>query len=285
MTPPAPPAPDRLRVGVAIGALGVDAGWWLASARRLEAAGYDAVWCWDHFVGKGDRNVPVLEQWTLLAAAAATTDRIGVGTFITGVMNRHPAVLARMASTVQGIARGRLTLGIGIGGHPAEHHAYGIDFPGPAERAARLEEAIAVLRALWTGAPVTRPSPFYPLNDAVASPPPKPAPKILVGAGTPAGVRLAARAADGWAAESDTFEALLPRYREALAVAGRDRAAVRVVLGFSGGRTGVDALAGSPWVADPAGERARWLEAGVDEVALTARTPGDIAALERLAAR
>ena len=98
-------------------------------------------------------------------------------------------------------------------------------------------------------------------------------------------MRLAAREADGWAAESDTFDALLPRYREALAAAGRDLAAVRIVLGFGGGRTGVDALSASPWVADPAGARARWREAGVDEVALTARTPEDIAALERMAGR
>jgi len=279
------PGASDLRVGVTIGSIGADAAWWLASARRLDEAGYAGIWCWDHFVGKGDRSVPVLEQWTILAAAAATTERIGIGTFVSNVMNRHPAVLARMAGTVQGIARGRLTLGIGIGGHPAEHRAYGIEFPEAAERAARLEEAIAVIRALWTGGPVTRPSPFYPLVDAVASPRPNPVPPILVGARTPAGIRLAARAGDGWSAESDVFEALLPRYLEALAAAGRRRDEVRIVLGFGGGRTGVNALDGSPWVADPAGERARWRDAGADEVVLTARTDADIDALVRVAGR
>ena len=62
-----------LRIGVTLGSIGIDAAWWLDSARRLEDAGYDGLWCWDHFVGRGDRSVPVLEQWTTLAAAAAVT--------------------------------------------------------------------------------------------------------------------------------------------------------------------------------------------------------------------
>jgi alkanesulfonate monooxygenase SsuD/methylene tetrahydromethanopterin reductase-like flavin-dependent oxidoreductase (luciferase family) len=274
-----------LRVGVALGSIGVDAAWWLESARRLDDAGYAGIWCWDHFVGKGDRTVPVLEQWTTLAAAAATTSRIGVGSWVTNVMNRHPAVLARMAATVQAIAGGRLTLGIGIGGHPAEHRAYGLEFPEATERAARLEEAIAVIRGLWTGGPVTRPSPFYPLEDAVAFPVPEPVPSLLVGAGTPAGVRLAARAGDGWAAESATYEALRDRYLEALAAAGRPRAGVRVVVGFGGGRSGVDALAGSPWIEAPAETAAAWAALGADEVVLTARTTADVDRLVEIAGR
>ena len=88
-------------IGVALGSMGATASWWLESAQRLEAAGYHAVWSWDHFVAGKDRSVPVLEQWTILSAAAGTTSRIGLGTFVSNVMNRHPAVLARMASTLQ----------------------------------------------------------------------------------------------------------------------------------------------------------------------------------------
>jgi alkanesulfonate monooxygenase SsuD/methylene tetrahydromethanopterin reductase-like flavin-dependent oxidoreductase (luciferase family) len=117
-----------LPVGVAIGSVGADVAWWLESARRLDEAGYAGAWCWDHVMGKGDPTVPVLEQWTTLAAAAAVTRRIGIGSWVSNVMNRHPAMLARMAGTVQAISGGRLTLGIGIGG-PSEHRAYGIDFP------------------------------------------------------------------------------------------------------------------------------------------------------------
>ena len=168
-------------------------------------------------------------------------------------------------------------LGIGIGGHPAEHEVYGIPFPPPAERAHHLREAVAVLRALWTGGPVTRDSPLYPLRDAHAYPIPDPPPPILIGAGTPAGVRIAGELGDGWAAESDTFLDLEPRYREALAAAGRERSEQRVVLGFGGGRRkDSDPLEGDPLIVAPRDELARWLEAGADEILLTARTTTDV---------
>jgi alkanesulfonate monooxygenase SsuD/methylene tetrahydromethanopterin reductase-like flavin-dependent oxidoreductase (luciferase family) len=184
-----------------------------------------------------------------------------------------------MASTLQISSGGRLTVGIGIGGGKPEHLAYGIDFPEPPERAARLEEAVAVIRALWTGGPVTRPGPFYALSDAHAYPAPDPAPRLLIGAGTPTGVRIAARIGDGWAAEIDGFEKLLPAYREALAAEGRDLEDQWVALGFGGGKSGQDALTGSPWVERPRDELARWAEDGVDEIVVTARTQHDIDAL------
>ena len=268
-----------LPIGVSLGSVGATAAWWLESARRLDAAGYRGLWSWDHFTGRGDPTVPVVEQWTILAAAAGATSRIGIGTFVTNVMNRHPAVVARMASTVQAASGGRFTLGIGIGGAPKEHRAYGIDFPEPAERAARLEEAVAVIRALWTGGPVTRPGRFYSLDGAYAYPAPVPAPRILIGGGTSAGVRIAARIGDGWAAEHDRFEELLPRYREALAAEGRTAGDAWIALGFGGGKTGVDALRGSPWVAAPRDEWARYAEQGVVEVIVTARTTADVDAL------
>lgn len=270
---------EPLPIGVTLGSIGATADWWLESARRLDAAGYRGIWSWDHFTGRGDPAVPVVEQWTILAAAAAATKRIGIGTFVTNVMNRHPAVVARMASTLQGASGGRFTLGIGIGGAPKEHRAYGIEFPEPADRAARLEEAVAVIRALWTGGPVTRPSSFYPLDGAYAFPAPVPAPRILIGGGSPAGVRIAARIGDGWAAENDRFEELLPRYRDALAAVGRSADDDWIALGFGGGKTGVDALTTSPWVAAPRDEWARYAEQGVDEVIVTARTTADVDAL------
>ncbi len=271
---------DRLPIGVVLGSVGVDVHWWLDSARRLDAAGYAGVWSWDHFVSRGVRTDPVLEAWTTLTAAAMATERVAVGTFVANVMNRHPAVLARMAAMLQEASGGRLVLGIGIGGHPAEHEAYGIDFPQAAERARHLEEAVAVIRALWTGGPVTRPSDLYPLRDAYAYPVPNPAPPILIGAGTPAGVRLAARIGDGWAAEDDTFERLVPRYREALDAAGRERAGQRVVLGFGGRRKrGADPLAAEPLLVAPREELARWRDLGADDLLLTARTTEDVDAL------
>lgn len=271
---------DRLPIGVVLGSIGVSTSWWLESARRLEEAGYAGVWSWDHFVSRGEKSTPVLEAWTTLTAAAMVTDRITVGTFVANVINRHPAVLARMAATLQEASGGRLRLGIGIGGHPDEHEAYGIPFPPPADRALHLREAVRVLRALWSGGPATRAGDLYPLRDAYARPVPDPPPPILIGAGTPAGIRLAAELGDGWAAESDTFLDLEPRYRDALAEAGRDRSEQRVVLGFGGRRRkDSDPLSGDPLVVAPRDELARWFEAGADEVLLTARSTADVDAL------
>ena len=268
-----------------MGTIGATPEWWLESARRLEAAGYRAVWAWDHFVGGGDRTVPVVEQWTILAAAAGATTELGVGSFVTNVMNRHPAVVARMASTLQAASGGRFTLGIGVGGNKAEHAAYGLDFPDVGARADRLEEAVQVIRALWTGGPVSRPSPFYPLEAAHAFPIPQPAPRILIGAASPRGLRIAAAHADGWAAEVDDFERLLPTYDEALAANGRTRRDAWIAVGFGSGKSGQDALGGSPWVDRPRDEWARWREAGADEVIVPARTTTDVDALVEAAAR
>ena len=274
-----------LPIGVGLGSIGATASWWLESAWRLEAAGYKAVWSWDHFVGGKDKSVPVVEQWTILSAAAGATSRIGLGTFVSNVMNRHPAVLARMASTLQAASGGRLAVGIGIGGNAAEHNAYGIDFPDVSERADRLEEAVQVIRALWTGGPVTRPSPFYPLEDAHALPVPDPAPRLLIGAASPRGLRIAASHADGWAAEIDDFERLLPVYLEALAAAGKSRKDAWIAVGFGSGKSGQDVLTGSPWVDAPRETWERYAEMGADEAIVPARTTNDVDALVGAAER
>ena len=272
-------ATDRLPIGVTIRSIRAEPGWWLESARRLDEAGYAGVWSWDHFMGRGDVTVPVVEGWTILAMAAAATRRITVGTFVANVMNRHPAVLARMASTLQIASGGRLVLGIGIGGHPKEHAAYGIEFPDAKERAVRLEEAIAVLRALWAGGPVTRPSPYYPLEDAVAFPVPEPPPAIVIGGETPAGARLAGRIGDGWSGFDDNFEQNLPLYLEALEASGRRREDQQVLVGFQGDWLGEADIAESPFVRDPKAEWERWRAAGADGAIVLARTTSDIDAL------
>jgi alkanesulfonate monooxygenase SsuD/methylene tetrahydromethanopterin reductase-like flavin-dependent oxidoreductase (luciferase family) len=270
---------ERLPIGVTLRTIRAEPGWWLESAKRLDAAGYQGVWAWDHFVGQRDRTVPVVENWTILSMAAASTSRVTVAPFVVNVMNRHPAVLARMASTLQIASGGRLILGMGIGGAPKEHAAYGIDFPEAKERVARLEEAIAVIRALWTGGPVTRPSPFYPLEDAHAFPVPNPPPPIVIGGETPAGARLAGRIGDGWSAFDDNFEQNLPLYLEALEAAGRRREDQRVVVGFQGDWLGDADLSESPWCREPRASWDRWREAGADGAIVLARTTSDVDAL------
>jgi alkanesulfonate monooxygenase SsuD/methylene tetrahydromethanopterin reductase-like flavin-dependent oxidoreductase (luciferase family) len=274
-----------LPIGVTLRSIRAEPGWWLESARRLDDAGYAGIWSWDHFMGRGDLTVPVVEGWTILSMAAAATHRITVGTFVANVMNRHPAVLARMASTLQIASGGRLVLGIGIGGHPKEHAAYGMAFPEAKERAARLEEAIAVLRALWTGGPVTRPSPFYPLEEAVAFPVPDPPPPIIIGGETPAGARLAGRIGDGWSTFDDNFERNLPLYLEALDAAGRRRAEQRVLVGFQGDWLADADIAESEWVREPRAAWERWREIGADGAIVLARTTADVDALVDAVAR
>ncbi|CAN5639075.1 hypothetical protein BH20CHL7_BH20CHL7_06100 [soil metagenome] len=270
---------DALPIGVCLRAIRAEPSWWLESAERMDEAGYAGLWCWDHFVGRGDRTVPVVEAWTTLSMVAARTSRATVAPFVLNVMNRHPALVARMASTLQIASGGRLILGIGIGGAPAEHAAYGMDFPDPPERVARLEEAVAVIRALWTGGPITRPSPFYPLVEAYAHPVPDPAPRIIVGGETPAGARLAGRSGDGWTAFDDNFERNLPLYLASLAATGRRREDQTVLVGFQGDWLGDASFRDSPWFADPRETWERWHEAGADGAIVLARTTDDVDAL------
>jgi alkanesulfonate monooxygenase SsuD/methylene tetrahydromethanopterin reductase-like flavin-dependent oxidoreductase (luciferase family) len=275
----------RLPIGVCLRSIRATPQWWLVSARRLDEAGYAGLWCWDHFIGKGDPTVPVVESWTILSMAAASTSRVTVGTFVMNVMNRHPALVARMASTLHIASGGRFMLGIGIGGAPKEHEAYGMAFPAAPERVERLEEAVAVIRELWTGGPVTRESPFYPLRDAYAHPVPDPAPRIIVGGETAAGARLAGRIGDGWTAFDDNFEENLPLYLEALEAAGKRREDQTVLVGFQGDWLGDASIRDTGWVRDPRAEWQRWAGAGADGAIVLARTTDDVNALVEAAGR
>jgi alkanesulfonate monooxygenase SsuD/methylene tetrahydromethanopterin reductase-like flavin-dependent oxidoreductase (luciferase family) len=275
----------RLPIGVCIRSIRAEPRWWLESAIRLDEAGYAGVWCWDHFMGRGDLTVPVVESWTILSMAAAATERVTVGPFVMNVMNRHPAVVARMASTLQIASGGRVVLGIGIGGAPKEHAAYGIDFPEAPERVARLEEAVAVMRALWTGGPITRDSPFYPLRKAHAFPLPVPPPPIIIGGETAAGARLAGRIGDGWSAFDDNFEANLPRYLESLEASGRKRSEQRVIVGFQGEWSSDESIADSPWASAPRETWERWQAAGADGAIILVRSTADVDALVEASGR
>ncbi len=282
MTEPEPDA-TRLPIGVVLGPIAVPLRWWIESARRLDAAGYAGVWCWDHFMVRAGPPKPVLEAWTTLTLAAAATSRVTVGPFVANVMNRHPAVLARMAATLAEAAPGRVVIGLGIGGHPVEHEALGIPFPDIPERVRRLEEAVAVMRALWTGEPADRPSPYYPLRRAAVRPAPRPTPPIVIGGQSPGGARLAARIGDGWTTRSDLLDRLLPVYREACAAAGRELGTI--VVGFEDGQSGVDSIVGTPWANEPRAEVDRWRARGATGVVVTARTTADIDALVAAAER
>jgi alkanesulfonate monooxygenase SsuD/methylene tetrahydromethanopterin reductase-like flavin-dependent oxidoreductase (luciferase family) len=264
-------------IGVNLTAIGVDSRWWLQSAGELERAGFAHVWCWDHFMSRGRKSDPVLECWTTLSAAAAVTSRIKVGSFVTGVVNRHPAVLARMIASIWDQSGGRVELGIGVGGFEAEKVAYGIDFPEPPVRVRMVEEAVAVTRALWSGGPVSYSGEFFSLADAWAHPAPEPPPRIIVGGEKPAGARLAARIGDGWTTRATDYEKLLPIHLEELSAHGRSRAEVAHLVAVDLDRD--EPLDHQAVVADMTGFAAEWAERGADELVVSWVKPAELPAL------
>jgi F420-dependent oxidoreductase-like protein len=189
-------------VGIQVeGQEGLTAERWAALARTVEELGLHSLWRSDHFVSDmGPPDRPCLETWTSLTALAFLTQRIQFGTLVTPMTFRHPALLARMAAAVDNFSAGRLTLGVGAGWNEAEHKTYGIPFPPIGERIQRLEEGIAVIRALWTGGPVTLDGKYFPLSDATAYPRPwqNPGPRVLLGGDGDRMLRVIARTADEW---------------------------------------------------------------------------------------
>jgi F420-dependent oxidoreductase-like protein len=143
----------------------------------------------DHMVpgvpGADDSGI-CFEGWTALAGLAAMTERIRLGVMVTGVTYRNPALLAKMAVTVDHISNGRLELGIGAAWHDAEHRAYGWEFPSVRERQDRLEEAVQLLRLLFErNGRVSFNGKYYQLDQAAFEPGPvqQPRPPIIVGGG------------------------------------------------------------------------------------------------------
>ncbi len=269
-------------IGLSLTPMGVSSAWWRESAKQSEQAGFSAVWCWDHFVGRGKKTTPVLECWMTLASAAAATSSVRVGSFVTNVMNRHPAVLARMIATLCDQAPGRVEVGIGVGGYPPEMEAYGIPFPEPSERVAILEEAVAVMRGLWTGGPVDFGGRYFELKEAWAHPAPVPPPRVMVGGEKPAGARLAARVGDAWTTKAADYERLLPLHLEELARLGRSRADVGHLVALSLSRE--QPLAEQPLIADMRAVLDEWQARGADELIVDWVRPAELPALLEAAA-
>jgi F420-dependent oxidoreductase-like protein len=155
---------------------------------KAENIGFDSFWVMDHFhqipfIGKPEE--PMLEGWTTISVLAGMTTRIKLGTLVTGVLYRHPSVLAKIAATLDVLSKGRLFMGIGASYFEEEAQAYGIPFyPSNQERLQRLEEAIQVIRKMWTEEPsASFEGKYYQIRNAYCNPKPiqKPSPPILVG--------------------------------------------------------------------------------------------------------
>lgn len=163
---------------------------------ECERLGYHSVWLDDHLMFG---NSPVLECWTTLTALSQLTTRIRLGTMVLCASFRNPALLAKMAATLDVISNGRLELGIGAGIQKEEHLAYGFSFPEARSRIERLEEAVAILKTLWTEEKASFKGKHYEVNGAVCEPKPlqKPHPPITIGgSGEKLTLNVTARYAD-----------------------------------------------------------------------------------------
>ena len=252
--------------------------------RAADELGFHAVWNYDHFYGLTDPDGLTLEGWTTLAAMGVIVRRARVGCMVTGITYRHPSVLANMAVTVDHISNGRLEFGIGAAWHEPEHKGLGLEFPRPGERVAMLDEALTIIKMLWTQDSSTFAGRYYKLDDARCVPKPvqTPHPPIVVGGAQPKMLRVIARHADEWntpgLAGVEEWTRLNKELDAACAEVGRDPSAVRrsVQLFLHPGQEGqVDGL-----LAEIPG----FAEAGCEHIVLSFYQPPSRELLERCAA-
>ncbi|GAA3223982.1 LLM class flavin-dependent oxidoreductase [Pseudonocardia petroleophila] len=196
-------------------------------------------WLFDHLMPiGGDPDGPILEGWTLLSALAAQTERLRLGLLVTSNRFRSPAVLAKIATTVDIVSGGRLDLGIGAGSRPSvpmarrEYEAHGLTYHDAAHAVGSLAEACTIIRRLWTETePFDVDGTYHHLTGAFGNPKPvqRPHPPILIGGRAAATLRVAAEHADVWnipggdIADAVRRSALLDRF---CADIGRDPAAI-----------------------------------------------------------
>ena len=171
-------------------------------AREADQAGLDSLWVMDHFFQirmVGAPEEPMLESWSALAFAAAQTQRITLGTLVSGGHYRHPGVLVKTATTLDVLSGGRAWLGIGAGWNEEESRGLGVPFPSTAERFERLEETLQIALQMWAGDESPYQGRHYQLERPLNSPPAvrRPHPPVLIGGGgEKKTLRLVAKYAD-----------------------------------------------------------------------------------------
>jgi probable F420-dependent oxidoreductase len=208
------------RVEVGVNVSGTDP---VGLAMTAEALGFDFVSAADHPAAARPQH----EVWTLLTWIAASTSRIKVATRVLGVPYRAPAMVAKMAETLDRLSGGRLILGLGGGYSDDEFRAFGLGVPSPAEKVTGMDEAIRIMHGLWQQPRLTFTGQRYRVEDAMLEP--KPAHRIPIWLGTygPRALRVTGALADGWIpslgfAPPDQVPALRDKIRAAAVAAGRD---------------------------------------------------------------
>jgi F420-dependent oxidoreductase-like protein len=208
------------------------------TAIAAEAAGWDAIWTWDHLLAiQGPWEQPIFEGWTVLAAVAAITERVRVGLMVGANTFRNPGLTTKLVTTLDHVSNGRAVLGIGGAWFEREHEAFGIDFGSSVgERLDRLEEAVPLIRSLLDGEHVSHEGRFYTFTNALSLPAPvQPHLPILVGGSGPKKtLRTVARHGDAWntSGEVETLKERLDILREHCAEAGRDMAEIELTVSF-----------------------------------------------------
>ena len=157
---------ERVRFGLCLPQFG--ATWTQARevAQAADEGGFDSIWVVDHFVQIPDEAQPVLEAWTEVVAAAAVTRRVRIGQLVLCVSYRPPALLAKMAATLDQVSGGRLIVGLGAGWHQIEYTEYGYPFPPIGTRLAQLGEALEILRRMWSEERTTFDGKHFTVRDA-----------------------------------------------------------------------------------------------------------------------
>ena len=203
-----------------------------AAALEFDRLGFDSVWVCDHLYGVPLPNLPIFEAWSELAAVAAITERVELGTLVTPPFFRNPAVFAKQVATIDHVANGRVVVGLGGGWLAAEFEAYGCPFPPLGARLRALDETCTALKRLWTEERVTFEGKYVVVRDAMCEPKPVRRPPILIGGG---GERvlmgIAARHADIWnnlAVFQGDLGAKVEALRRRCGEVGRDFASLEV---------------------------------------------------------
>ncbi len=163
---------------------------------------FHSAWVADHFqpwLSSQDQTTGVFECWTELVYLAASFPRLDFGTIVLSQSYRPPALLAKMAATLQTLCGGRFVLGIGAGWKEDEYLSYGYDFPPAAVRIHQLEEAVQIIRKMWTEPRATFHGRYYHIEEAICEPKPVPIPPLLIGGGgRKLTLRVVAKYADWW---------------------------------------------------------------------------------------
>ncbi|MFN4336919.1 MAG: TIGR03560 family F420-dependent LLM class oxidoreductase [Candidatus Nitrosocaldus sp.] len=171
-------------------------------ALTAETLGFDSLWAYDHFIPYREYRPfigkPMLECWTLLSAIAAVTSKIRIGQVVTCNSYRNPALLAKMASTLDYVSNGRLEFGIGAGWYEEEYISYGYTFPRARVRVEQLDEALSIIKSMWVDEASTFHGRYYDVSDAINYPKPlqRPHPPIMVGGSGRLLLKVAAKHAD-----------------------------------------------------------------------------------------